>query len=108
VKLFSRIFTLFGAAAVLATTLTFVPAKADSPKVAKKSAPVAVKGYTRKTKTGKVVTVKGYTKGAKAATPAKTVTVKGYTRKTKSGKTVAVKAYTRKVTTPKKPAASHM
>ena len=52
-----------------------------------------VKGYTRTTKSGKTVTVKGYNRMAK---PMPGTAVKGYTRTMKNGKTVAVKGYTRK------------
>lgn len=56
-----------------------------------------VKTHTRKLKSGKIVTVKGYTRKTKVVTTApKTVLVKSYTRKTKGGKVVTVKSYTRK------------
>lgn len=61
----------------------------------------AVKGYTKKLKSGKTVSVKGYTRTPKMA--AKTTTVKGYTKTLKNGKTVAVKGYTRTKTMKKAP-----
>jgi uncharacterized protein (DUF2344 family) len=54
-----------------------------------------VKGYTKTTKTGKVVHVKGYNRTAKTPLP-KTTHVSGYTKTTKTGKMVHVKGYTRK------------
>lgn len=56
-------------------------------------AQTAVKGYTKKLKSGKTVAVKGYTRTPKMAP--KTTTVKGYTKTLKNGKSVAVKGYTR-------------
>jgi len=62
-----------------------------TPKHAKHSMkPTAVHSYTRTMKSGKVIHVKGYTRGGK-----KMVSVHGYTRTTKSGKVVHVKGYKR-------------
>jgi hypothetical protein len=87
-KLFTRIAAVCGLIASLSATMAF--AQAPSGKK-----PVAVHGYTRKTKSGKIITVKGYTRAAGMKKPAKTMTVKGYTRKTKTGKIVTVKSYKR-------------
>jgi hypothetical protein len=90
-KLISRLSALVGAVAFFATTLAFVPAAtAASKKAGGKT--TAVHGYTRKTKSGKLITVKGYKRSA--AKP-KTTAVKGYTRTTKSGKVITVKGYKR-------------
>lgn len=53
----------------------------------------AVKGYTKTLKSGKTVTVKGYTRTAK---PTPMTHVKSYMKTLKSGKTVKVKGYARK------------
>ena len=87
-KLFTRIAAVFGLIATLSATMAF--AQAPSGKK-----PVAVHGYTRKTKTGKIITVKGYTRAGAPKMAAKMTTVKGYTRKTKTGKIVTVKSYKR-------------
>lgn len=60
----------------------------------------AVKGYTKTLKSGKVVSVKGYTRKAK---PMPMTHVKSYVKTLKSGKTVKVKGYNR--TAPMKGAA---
>ena len=52
-----------------------------------------VKGYTKTLKSGKTVSVKGYSRMAK---PMPNTAVKSYTRTLKSGKTVSVKGYSRK------------
>lgn len=82
-KLFTRLTAALSLAALLIMPAAF--------------AQTAVKGYTKKLKSGKTVAVKGYTRTPKMAT--KTSTVKGYTKTLKSGKTVAVKGYTRTKTT---------
>ena len=64
-------------------------------------AQTAVKGYTKKLKSGKTVAVKGYTRTPKIAP--KTTVVKSYTKTLKNGKTVAVKGYTRTKTMKKAP-----
>ncbi len=56
---------------------------------------VPVHSYTRKTKTGKIVSVKGYKRTAGTHKP-KMTAVKSYLRKTKSGKLIAVHGYARK------------
>ena len=91
-KTFARLLSALGLAAVFTATAAFaqMPAPAGT----------HVKGYTKTTKTGKVVQVKGYDRKAKTPTP-KMTTVKGYTKMTKTGKMVTVKGYTRKVA-PKK------
>ena len=92
-KAFAKLTTILTLLAVLATT---VFAQAPMTKTAPKTG-ATVKGYTRKTKSGKVITVKGYTRGKTSPTmPGKMMNVKGYTRKTKTGKMVTVKGYTRK------------
>lgn len=88
-KTFARILSALGLAAVLGVTPVFAQAPAP--------AGTHVKGYTKTTKTGKTIQVKGYTRAAKPAMP-KMAHVKGYTRMTKTGKMVQVKGYTRKVT----------
>ena len=91
-KTFARLFSALGLAAVFTATaaLAQMPAPAGT----------HVKGYTKMTKTGKMVTVKGYDRKAKMPMP-KMAKVKGYTKMTKTGKMVTVKGYTRKVA-PKK------
>ena len=83
-------------AALVMLALVCTPAFAQAP-AGKKA--VTVHGYTRKTKNGKIVTVKSYTRTAGAKKVAKTTIVKGYTRKTKSGKIVTVKSYKRTAVT---------
>lgn len=78
-KLYARLTVALGLAALLIMPTAF--------------AQTAVKGYTKKLKSGKTVAVKGYTKAPKTAP--KTTTVKSYTKTLKNGKTVAVKGYTR-------------
>lgn len=70
-------------------TATFAPVPAG----AKTKTVTTVHGYTRKTKSGKIVAVKSYTRNTNHG---KVTTVKGYTRKTKGAKVVTVKSYTRK------------
>lgn len=91
-KTFARLVSALGLAAVFTATAAFaqMPAPAGT----------HVKGYTKTTKTGKVVQVKGYDRAAKMPMP-KVAAVKGYTKTTKTGKVVQVKGYTRKVA-PKK------
>ena len=84
-KAFARLASALGLAAVFATTVVF--AQTPPP------AGMHVKGYTKMTKTGKMVHVKGYTRGAKMP---KMAHVKGYTKMTKTGKMVHVKGYSRK------------
>ena len=105
-KAFAKMSALFGLVAVFGTTaLAQAPAPPAPPTAAApKMGGTAVKGYTRKTKSGKMVTVKGYTRKPTTAMMAPKMTaVKGYTRTTKSGKMVTVKGYTRKAA-PKTPA----
>ena len=85
-KTFARILSALSLAAVLGTTAVFAQAPAGT----------HVKGYTKTTKTGKTIQVKGYNRAAKPAMP-KMAHVKGYTKTLKSGKTVSVKGYTRKM-----------
>ena len=87
-KMFARIVSALGLAAVFAAS-AFAQAPAGT----------HVKGYTKTTKTGKVIQVKGYNRAAKPMP--KMTKVKGYTKMTKTGKMVQVKGYTRKVA-PKK------
>ncbi len=84
-KTFARILSAIGLAAVLGATAVF----AQTPAPAK----THVKGYTKVTKTGQMVHVKGYNRAAK---PAKTTRVSGYTKMTKTGETVHVNGYNRK------------
>ena len=90
-KTFARLVSALGLAAVFTATAAF----------AQMSAPAGthVKGYTKMTKSGKMVSVKGYNRMAKPMP--KMARVKGYTKMTKSGKMVTVKGYTRKAA-PKK------
>ena len=88
-KTFARFFSALGLAAVFAATAAFAQTPAGT----------HVKGYTKTTKTGKMVHVKGYTRAMKTPMP-KMTHVKGYTKTTKTGKMVHVKGYTRK-TAPK-------
>ena len=90
-KTFARLFSALGLAAVFATS-AFAQAPAPMGK--------HVKGYTKMTKTGKMVQVKGYNRAPKMAAP-KMAHVKGYIKMTKTGKMVQVKGYNRKVA-PKK------
>ena len=90
-KTFARLFSALGLAAVFATS-AFAQAPAPMGK--------HVKGYTKVTKTGKVVMVKGYNRAPKMAAP-KMARVKGYTKVTKTGKMIHVKGYNRMVA-PKK------
>lgn len=106
-KTFARMTALVGLAGALGAT-AFAQTPPPAPPMAGAKAPAMsakgtmVKGYTRKGKNGKMITVKPHMRTVKAPTMgAKAGTVKGYTRKTKSGRTVAVKGYTR--TAPKKP-----
>lgn len=107
-KRFARMTALLGLAGVFgATAFGQAPATPPiAPTTGAKAPGTMVKGYTRKGKNGKMITVKPHMRAAKPAMmgAAKGSTVKGYTRKTKSGKTVAVKGYTR--TAPKKPSMS--
>lgn len=92
--LFTRLSAALGLTVLLAAS-----AFAQTPPTAPKMG-TPVKGYTKTLKSGKKVTVKGYTrKPAAAASAPKGTAVKGYTRTLKSGKTVAVKGYTRKAST---------
>ena len=108
-KTFAKMAALLGLVGVFgATAFAAPPAAPPAPPMAGAKAPATgtmVKGYTRKGKNGKMITVKPHMRSHK--TPmmggAKTTAVKGYTRKTKSGKTVTVKGYTRKAPM-KKPA----
>jgi len=90
-KTFARLVSALGLAAVFTATAAFaqMPAPAGT----------HVKGYTKMTKSGKMVNVKGYNRMAKPMP--KMAHVKGYTKMTKSGKMVNVKGYTRKAA-PKK------
>lgn len=88
-KTFARLVSALGLAAVFAATAAFAQAPAGT----------HVKGYTKTTKTGKVVQVKGYNRAAKTPLP-KTAHVKGYTKTTKTGKTVQVKGYNRVMNRP--------
>jgi len=95
-KLFAKMTALLGITALFAGAAfaqTPPPAPSMTP-----AAPAAtrVKGYTRTTKTGKVVQVRGYKRKSPIMMP-KMTAIQGYTRHTKTGKTVAVKGYTRKV-----------
>lgn len=92
-KRFTRLSAIVGLVAFAATAFAQTP---PPPPATPGIAPgkVAVKGYTRKMKNGKTVTVKGYTRSETTPAP-KMGAVKGYTRRTKSGKTVTVKGYTR-------------
>jgi hypothetical protein len=96
-KAFARLTAVLGLASLFAVT-----ALAQAPTPPAMHAGKSVKSYTRKTKSGKVVTVKGYTRKAPGKKAVKTVAVKSYTRKMKNGKVVAVKGYTRKATMKKK------
>ena len=69
------------------------PRPPPSPRWRPRHSGTHVKGYTKTLKSGKKVTVKGYTRMAK---PMPGTAVKGYTKTMKSGKTVTVKGYTRK------------
>lgn len=91
-KLFTRIAAVCGLIATLGATMAFAQAPAG-----KKS--VVVHGYTRKAKSGKIITVKSYTRAGGTKKVTKTTVVKGYTRKTKSGKIVTVKSYKRTAVT---------
>jgi len=90
-KTFARLVSALGLAAVFATAAF---AQAPAP------AGTHVKGYTKTTKTGKMVHVNGYNRAPKMAAP-KMAHVKGYTKMTKTGKMVHVKGYSRTVA-PKK------
>ena len=85
-KLFTRLSAVLSLAALFA-----VSAFAQAPGAMKPGTPV--KGYTKTLKSGKTVSVKGYTRKAK---PMPKTAVKSYTRTLKSGKTVSVKGYPRK------------
>jgi len=98
-KAFARIAAVCGLIATFSATALF----AQAPTTGGPKHAGAVKGYTRKTKSGKIITVKGYTRMGAPTKAVKTVAVKGYTRKTKSGKVITVKGYQRTVTA-KKPA----
>ena len=86
VKTFARLASALGLVAVFTTTTAFAQAPTGT----------HVKGYTKTTKGGKTVSVRGYNRMAKKPMP-KMAHVKGYTKITKSGKTVSVKGYSRKV-----------
>ena len=92
--------------ALALTSLLAPPTFAQAPAPGAKT-PGAVKGYTRNTKSGKIITVKGYTRAGAPKKVVKTVAVKGYTRKTKSGKVITVKSYQRTVAA-KKPGSKMM
>ncbi len=92
-KPFARFVSALGLAAVFTATAAF--AQMSPP------AGTHVKGYTKTTKTGKMIHVKGYDRAMKPPTP-KMAHVKGYTKMTKTGKMISVKGYNRKAT-PKKP-----
>lgn len=83
-KTFARLVSALGLAAVFAAATAF----AQTPAPAK----THVKGYTKITRTGKAVQVKGYNRTAPMP---KTTQVKGYTKTTKTGQTVHVKGYNR-------------
>ncbi|HEY3413665.1 MAG TPA: hypothetical protein VGM51_11520 [Armatimonadota bacterium] len=90
------------AASMAATSFAFPARKPVPPPpgkaavTTKKAGATKVKGYTYKSKTGKIVKVKAHERKAPAAMKGKTVKVKAYTYKTKTGKTVHVKAHERK------------
>ncbi len=88
-KAFARLSAALGLVALFATSAVL----AQAPTMSK---PTAVKGYTKMTKSGKMVHVKGYTRMGKPTMAPKMTKVKGYTKMTKSGKMVKVKGYTRK------------
>lgn len=83
-KLFTRLSAVLSLAALFA-----VSAFAQAPTTP--STPV--KGYTKMLKSGKTVSVKGYTRTAK---PTPMTHVKSYMKTLKSGKMVKVKGYNRK------------
>ncbi len=91
-KTFARLLSALGLAAVFVTAAF---AQAPAP------AGTHVKGYTKTTKTGKMVHVNGYNRAPKMTMP-KMAHVKGYTKTTKTGKMVHVNGYNRTVA-PKKP-----
>ena len=86
-NLFAKLTTALGLTVLLAGS-----AFAQAPTMAPGT---HVKGYTKTLKSGKMVTVKGYSRKGKMMTP-KTTAVKSYTKTLKSGKMVTVKGYTRK------------
>jgi len=87
-KFLTKLAAFVGAAAFV-IGLTVSPATAAGSKKM-----VHVHGYTKVTKTGKVIHVKGHDRVAPGH---KVVKVKGYTKVTKTGKVVHVKAHTRVV-----------
>ncbi len=84
---FTRFAAALGLAFAFGTTAAFAQMAPIAP-----APKTAVKGYTKTLKSGKTISVKGYSRKAK---PAPKTAVKGYTRTLKSGKTVSVKGYTR-------------
>jgi len=91
-KLLSRIFALIGAATFLTTALAVGPATAAM-KMKPSGGMTAVHGYTKKTKSGKIVKVNGYLR--KAPAKRKMVAVHSHVRVLKSGKVIAVKGHMR-------------
>jgi hypothetical protein len=112
-KAFAKFTALIGLAGIFAgTALAKAPAPPAAPPATSAGTTAKsgtmVKAHSRTLKSGKVVSVKGYTRKPKTTmTTPKTVAVKGYTRTTKTGKVITVKGYTRKPATKStKPAVS--
>lgn len=101
-KAFAKMAAVLGLVGVFGAT-AFGQAPTSTPPIAPTAGAKApttgtmVKGYTRKGKNGKMITVKPHMRGARQAGTAASskVAVKGYTRKGKNGKMITVKGYQR-------------